>query len=50
MTITIRRNRSQCFEEMSNVVKDKVVASRDLIARFEKKIQAVLARLWGEET
>ena len=26
-----------------------VAANRELIARFEKKIQAVLARVWGEE-
>jgi type I restriction enzyme M protein len=26
-----------------------VVCNRDLIARFEKKIQATLARVWGEE-
>ena len=26
-----------------------VAANRDLIARFEKKIQATLARVWGEE-
>ena len=25
-----------------------VAANRELIARFEKKIQATLARLWGE--
>jgi restriction endonuclease S subunit len=25
-----------------------VAANRELIARFEKKIQAVLARVWGE--
>ena len=27
-----------------------VRANRELIARFEKKIQATLARVWGEET
>ena len=27
-----------------------VAANRELIARFEKKIQAALARVWGEET
>jgi restriction endonuclease S subunit len=26
-----------------------VAASRELISRFEKKIQAVLARVWGED-
>jgi type I restriction enzyme M protein len=26
-----------------------VSANRDLISRFEKKIQATLARVWGEE-
>ena len=26
-----------------------VDANRDLIARFEKKIQATLARIWGED-
>ena len=26
-----------------------VAASRELIARFEKKIQATLARIWGED-
>jgi type I restriction enzyme M protein len=26
-----------------------VAANHDLIARFEKKIQATLARVWGEE-
>jgi hypothetical protein len=26
MTITLRRNRPQCVEEMANVVKDKVAA------------------------
>jgi hypothetical protein len=26
-----------------------VAANRDLIARFEKKIQTTLARIWGEE-
>jgi type I restriction enzyme M protein len=26
-----------------------IAANRDLIARFEKKIQATLARIWGEE-
>jgi len=26
-----------------------VAADRELIARFEKKIQATLARVWGEE-
>jgi restriction endonuclease S subunit len=25
-----------------------VAANRELIARFEKKIQATLARIWGE--
>ena len=25
-----------------------VVANRELIARFEKKIQAILARVWGK--
>ena len=25
-----------------------VAANRELIARFEKKIQATLARVWGE--
>jgi len=27
-----------------------VATNRDLIARFEKRIQATLARVWGEET
>ena len=27
-----------------------VAANRELISRFEKKIQATLARIWGEET
>ena len=27
-----------------------VDANRELIARFEKKIQATLARIWGEES
>ena len=27
-----------------------VAASRELISRFEKKIQTTLARIWGEET
>ena len=26
------------------------VANRELIARFEQKIQATLARIWGENT
>jgi type I restriction enzyme M protein len=26
-----------------------VAANRDLIARFENKIQATLARIWGED-
>jgi type I restriction enzyme M protein len=26
-----------------------VAANRELITRFEKKIQATLARVWGEE-
>ena len=26
-----------------------VAANRELVARFEKKIDAVLARVWGEE-
>lgn len=26
-----------------------VAANRELITRFEKKIQATLARIWGEE-
>ncbi len=26
-----------------------VVANRELIARFEKKIQVTLARVWGED-
>ena len=26
-----------------------VAANRELIARFEKKIQATLTRVWGEE-
>jgi len=26
-----------------------VAANRELIARFEKKIQTTLARVWGEE-
>ena len=26
-----------------------VAANRELIARFEKKIQSTLARVWGEE-
>jgi hypothetical protein len=49
MTIPLRRNRPQCVEEMANVVKDKVAANRELIAHFEKKIQAALARVWGEK-
>jgi hypothetical protein len=35
----------QCVEEMTNVVKDKVAANRELIARFEKKFQVSLARV-----
>ena len=27
-----------------------VAANRELITRFEQKIQATLARVWGEET
>ena len=27
-----------------------VAANRELIARFEKKIQAALARVWGEDS
>ncbi|MBK8148505.1 MAG: restriction endonuclease subunit S [Acidobacteria bacterium] len=27
-----------------------VAANRELITRFEQKIQATLARIWGEET
>ncbi|MBT9591554.1 MAG: hypothetical protein IV089_11725, partial [Thiobacillus sp.] len=27
-----------------------VAANRELIARFEQKIQATLARVWGENT
>jgi hypothetical protein len=27
-----------------------VAANRELITRFEQKIQAILARIWGEET
>jgi type I restriction enzyme M protein len=27
-----------------------VASNRELIARFEKKIQATLARVWGEES
>jgi restriction endonuclease S subunit len=27
-----------------------VAANRELITRFEKKIQSTLARIWGEET
>ena len=27
-----------------------VAANRELITRFEKKIQATLARVWGEES
>ena len=27
-----------------------VAANRELITRFEAKIQAILARVWGEET
>jgi hypothetical protein len=50
MTIPLRRNRPQCVEEMANVVKDNVTANRELIAGFEKKIQATLTRVWGEET
>ncbi len=30
------------------VAKEKIAANRDLIVRFEKKIQATLARVWGE--
>jgi len=30
-------------------VKAPVAANRELIARFEKKIQATLARVWGED-
>jgi len=26
-----------------------IAANRELIARFEKKIQATLARVWGED-
>jgi len=26
-----------------------VAANRELITRFEKKIQAILARIWGED-
>ena len=29
--------------------KQMVAANRDLIERMEKKIQATLARIWGEE-
>ncbi len=28
---------------------DSVAADRELIARFEKKIQATLARVWGKD-
>ena len=27
-----------------------VAANRELVSRFEQKIQAILARVWGEET
>ena len=27
-----------------------VAANRELLTRFERKIQATLARIWGEET
>ena len=33
----------------SSYVKANFVANRELITRFEKKIQATLARVWGEE-
>ena len=32
----------------SSHVKANFAANRELIARFEKKIQATLARVWGE--
>ena len=28
----------------------RAAANRELITRFEQKIQATLARIWGEET
>ena len=33
----------------SSYVKANFVANRELIARFEQKNQATLARVWGEE-
>lgn len=34
---------------MSIICAKAVAANRELITRFEKKIQAALARVWGEE-
>jgi type I restriction enzyme M protein len=37
------------IEEKINRYQQAIAANRELIARFEKKIQATLARVWGEE-
>jgi hypothetical protein len=50
MTITLRRNRPKCVEEMAKMSSKTKSPPTELIARFEKKIQAALARVWGEET
>ncbi len=33
----------------SGFLRNDIEANRELIARFEKKIQATLARVWGED-
>ena len=49
------RNSSFVIRNSSHIVAEieaeqaLVAANRELIARFEKKIQATLARVWGEK-
>jgi type I restriction enzyme M protein len=43
------RATQQAIVDEIGVEQALVAANRELIARFEKKIQATLARVWGED-
>ena len=43
------RNTQQAIVAEIEAEQALVAANRQLIARFEKKIQATLARVWGED-
>jgi hypothetical protein len=49
---TFREGRSDASDlgDLSDAEQALVAANRELITRFEKKIQATLARVWGEES